>query len=166
VLQAIVTNAPVPIEDVKTGAPGALGGERNAVWEGVECTRGGGGNKPIPGEKEIRFPRSTGVRGSRARCSLIEKSDRVPVYFCRLARAYGGEGVGKAGNRHQHFVGGVRRLLKLALLAPPPLPPASRAASCACTKGYRVPPCGIGAPPAVSSPPRPPPLRYRAPPPR
>jgi hypothetical protein len=29
--------------------------------------------KPVPGAKKTRFPRSTSVRGSRARCSLIEK---------------------------------------------------------------------------------------------
>jgi hypothetical protein len=45
-------------------------------------------HKPVPGEKKTRFPRSTGVRGSRARCSLIEKSVRVPVFFYRLERAY------------------------------------------------------------------------------
>jgi hypothetical protein len=45
-------------------------------------------NKPVPGEKKTRLPRSTGVRGSRARCSFIEKRDRVPVFFSRLERAY------------------------------------------------------------------------------
>jgi hypothetical protein len=45
-------------------------------------------NKPIPCEKKTRFPRSTGVRCSRARCSLIEKSDRNPVFFYRLEWAY------------------------------------------------------------------------------
>jgi hypothetical protein len=38
--------------------------------------------------KKTRFPRSTGVRCSRARCSLIEKSDRVPVLLHRLERAH------------------------------------------------------------------------------
>jgi hypothetical protein len=45
-------------------------------------------HKPVPGNKKSRFSRSTGVRASRARCSLIEKSDRIPVFFYRLERAY------------------------------------------------------------------------------
>jgi hypothetical protein len=45
-------------------------------------------HKPIPGRKEVSFPRSTCVRRSRARCSLIGKSDRVPVFFFLLERAY------------------------------------------------------------------------------
>jgi hypothetical protein len=49
---------------------------------------GGSLNKPVPGEKKTRFPRSTGVQGSRARCSLMERSHRVPVFFHRLERAY------------------------------------------------------------------------------
>jgi hypothetical protein len=44
-------------------------------------------NTPVPGENKTRFPRATGVRGSRARCSLIEKSERVSVFLCRLQRA-------------------------------------------------------------------------------
>jgi hypothetical protein len=46
------------------------------------------GHKPVPGEKKNRCPRSTGVRAARARCSLIEKGDRVPVFFYRLERDY------------------------------------------------------------------------------
>jgi hypothetical protein len=51
-------------------------------------------DKPVPGEKKTQFPRSTGVRapdavrGSRARCSLIENSDRAPVLIYLLERAY------------------------------------------------------------------------------
>jgi hypothetical protein len=43
--------------------------------------------EPVPGEKKTRLSRSTGVRGSRARCSLIDKSDRIKVFFYRLERA-------------------------------------------------------------------------------
>jgi hypothetical protein len=45
-------------------------------------------HKPVPGEKKTRIPQSTGVRGSRARCSLIENSDCVPVLLYNLERAY------------------------------------------------------------------------------
>jgi hypothetical protein len=38
---------------------------------------------PFQAKKKTQFPRSAGVRGSRARCSLIEKSDRVSVFFHR-----------------------------------------------------------------------------------
>jgi hypothetical protein len=44
-------------------------------------------HKPVPGETKTRFPRSTGVRCSRARCSLVEQSNCVPVFFYRLERA-------------------------------------------------------------------------------
>jgi hypothetical protein len=67
-------------------------------WGGVAAVRARKGEgvahtsparyKPDLGKNKTRFPRSTGVRGSRARCSLIEKSDGIPVFFCRLERAY------------------------------------------------------------------------------
>jgi hypothetical protein len=37
--------------------------------------------KPVPGEKNTRFPRLTAVRGAQARYNLIEKGDRVPGSF-------------------------------------------------------------------------------------